>query len=176
MPTVEQLGVIIPLIIAALSFAWGVYQYFHNDRVRQAQLASERMAETERIKGERKAEAERRRIEATRPFLERQLELYSEASRAAASIASGDPTVKAEAIVRFRMLYCGELAMVEDRGVETAMKAFSDALREGLTDEDLGEYSVNLAHACRESLAKSWNTKAWQSHYEHPPTSPGNTM
>lgn len=158
METVDQWGTLVASVVAALTFAWGVYQYFHNQRIKQDQLARER-----------EAEAERRRIESTRPFLERQLQLYSEATRAAAAIAapaSGD--AKAAAKARFQELFWGELAMVESLDVEQAMIAFREGLKAGLTGEAIGELSVLLAHACRDSLARSWNTKAWQSHYTHP--------
>jgi hypothetical protein len=50
---------------AVVTFAWGVYQFFLTQRL----------------------QSETRRIEATKPFLDRQLKLYTEATQAAATIA-----------------------------------------------------------------------------------------
>ena len=71
---------------AALAFGWGVFQF----------IASQN------------AQAETRRIEATKPFLDLQLKLYTEASKVAASIATS--TVPADvdtATKRFWALYWG---------------------------------------------------------------------
>jgi hypothetical protein len=156
--TLQRWATIVPLLIAALTFAWGVYQYFRSEEARHEQL-----------RGEREAEAVRRRIEATRPFLERQLQLYTDATRSAAIIATapgGEDVRKANA--RFRELFWGELALVEDRSVEAAMVGFQRALESDAPPAELQQLSLQLAHACRDSLARSWNTKAWQSHYTHP--------
>lgn len=152
MPDGEQLGAIVSPIIAALTFVWGIYVYVGNDSARRKQLADER-----------EADLNRRRIEATRPFLERQLALYSEATRAASTIASPpDAAARAAAELRFLQLFWGEMAMVEDSRVEDAMIAFRKALTQGVDDERLGGLSAALAHACRDSLAQSWGTSAWQ--------------
>jgi hypothetical protein len=153
----QRWAIIIPLVIAALSFAWGVYQYFRGEQAKQEQLERERSAE-----------ADRRRIEATRPFLELQLQLYTDASKSAAVIATSDGAQEvAKARGRFKELFWGELALVEDPPVEAAMVRFQRALENGGSRADLQQLSLQLAHACRESLAKSWGTPAWQSHYRH---------
>jgi hypothetical protein len=130
-------------IVAAFGFFLAILKYF-NDRT---------------------AERERRLLEANKPFLDRQLELYFEAVRTARTIAtSGDPAAVAAATTRFFELYWGELALVEDEAVEGAMVAFSNALDRPAPADELKLFSLALAHACRESLAQSWKAPAWKGH------------
>ena len=120
----------------------------------------------ERAQAERDAilHAENRRVEATRPFLERQLSLYVELSQTVATLASQDDrAVIGPATLRFWQLYWGELALVEDSRVEAAMVEFGDAIRKGATQIELQPLSYDLAHACRDSLARSWGTSAWMT-------------
>jgi len=122
-----------------------------------------------------------RRIEATKPFLDRQLELYTAATHFAATLAtSEDPGEIQDATRHFLQLYSGELALVENRDVATAMDNFFRALptpedrmkpaidyeerhRARQEKEALRQLSLNLATACRESLALSWGVKAWSN-------------
>ena len=76
--------------------------------------------------------------------------------------AVSDVTVSIPPVARFWELYWGELALVEDRRVEGAMKAFGDALIAGASADALQRLSLSLAHACRESLAESWGVEQWQ--------------
>jgi hypothetical protein len=140
-------------VLGALgSFIWGVYVW--RDRSQQELLAAN---------AERDRSAETRRIEATKPFLERQLALYTEATRVAASIATtDDPGERKKSTGRFWQLYWGELALVEDEEVERLMKQIGDTL----ASEDrnkLAQLSLRLAHACRSSLDRSWGISAWTS-------------
>jgi apolipoprotein N-acyltransferase len=128
-------------LVATATFAWGIYQFFLTQRT----------------------QTETRRIEATKPFLDRQLKLYTEATQAAAMIATSDS--KDEAITaqkRFWSLYWGELALVEDKRVEMAMVQFGNALERGDSGENVQGLSLDLAHACRDSLAESWGVKQWR--------------
>lgn len=109
-----------------------------------------------------------RRVEANRPFLDRQLALYTDVTRAAATLAtSSDQALIDAAQARFMELFWGELALVEDPGVEHAMIAFRAKLVSDAGEESLSVLSVRLAHACRESLARSWRAPKWRSHYQH---------
>ena len=127
-----------------ITFAWGVFQYIRNE----------------------KKQSESRRIEATKPFLERQLKLYTEATQAASTIATSDDGAEKEsALKRFWALFWGELALVEDSKVEAAMVQLGEGLEKNLPKEKLQQLSLQLAHACRDSLAVSWGVKQWQSHY-----------
>jgi hypothetical protein len=136
-----------PLLgIAAL--VWGIYTYQNT-----AELQNERTAET-------------RRVEASRPFLEKQLNLYTEVAKTASILATSDDQLDIRlATSRFYQLYYGELALVERAKVITAMVAFKSSLdlyvKDGKSRSDLGALALNLVHACREELAESWGTDAW---------------
>jgi len=138
---IEAYSKIILAVIAVLGFIWGIYQYAD---------ANAKQSET-------------RRVEATKPYLERQLKLYTEATQVASQIAtSDDEGAVTKATTRFWELYWGELALVEDEGVESAMGAFGDTLLASNDKETLKQSSLSLAHACRDSLSKSWGVTAWQ--------------
>ncbi len=107
-------------------------------------------------------ELAQQRIEATKPFLERQLKLYTEASQVAALIATSDEKSETQkAVTRFWQLYWGELALVENKEVESEMVAMGRAITTGANRDALQQASLSLAHACRESLDKSWGIQAW---------------
>jgi len=111
---------------AAVAFGWGIFQFITTQN----------------------AQAETRRIEATRPFLDRQLKLYTEATQAAASLATSKKNEELVAATeRFWSLYWGELALVEDKRVEAAMVQFGGALQQGSAGEKLHTLSLELAHA-----------------------------
>lgn len=136
---------------AIASFLWGVWVWkdkSNNDLTQQC-LEAQRLAES-------------RRIEATKPFLERQLKLYTEASQVAALIAtSSDERQIQQALGRFWQLYWGELALVENTEVEAAMVAMGNAIHEKANPQVLKQASLKLAHACRQSLDRSWGIHAW---------------
>lgn len=138
---------------AIASFLWGVYQWREKskDDLEARKLESQRLVDT-------------RRIEATKPFLERQLALYSEVTKIAAQVATqGNSETGKKALTRFWELYWGELALVENRSVEAAMKRMGDALRDKSSAQELQVASLDVAHACRESLDKSWGIRAWSA-------------
>ncbi len=139
-------------VLAALTFAFGIYTY---------QTTSDR--QIAQAKDEAFRIAESRRIEASKPFLEKQLKLFTEATAVAAVIAtSNDDGEIAKARVRFLQLYWGELGMVERGGVSAAMINFKNALDANRPQEVLQPLALVLAHACRDELGKAWDTDAWQ--------------
>jgi|GEM_PF-7099369 len=147
-------------LLAVGAFFWGIYTYRDAS---QRQLAQ--------AKAEAQKTAETRRIEATRPYLDKQLTLYMEATRVTATLAtSTDREEIGKATKRFRELYFGELALVERRAVEQAMVRFKLALDAKEEQEALEPLALNLAHVCRDELAASWGTDAWKR--ETPPSSP----
>lgn len=146
--SVESWIKIFTLAGGVIAFVWGAHQFLANQR----------------------SQAETRRIEATRPFLDRQLTLYTEATQAAATLAtssSDDEIIAAKQ--RFWSLYWGELALVEDARVETAMVQLGRALRQDQPQGDVQLLSLKLAHACRDSLAKSWGVQQWRSPHQPAP-------
>lgn len=141
----ESWAKVLTLIGGVVAFSWGVYQFMINQR----------------------SQSETRRIEATRPFLDRQLKLYTDATQAAATIATStsDNEITA-ARTRFWSLYWGELALVEDNRVEAAMVEFGRALEGGSKGKEIAHLSLRLARACRDSLAESWGVKQWRNPHD----------
>jgi len=133
---------ILTLAGAVVAFAWGVYQFSANQT----------------------SQAETRRIEATRPFLDRQLKLYTDATQSTATIAtSASAADVAASTLRFWSLYWGELALVEDKRVEGAMVQFGSALNRKADKSELQQLSLALARACRDSLSESWGVGQWRN-------------
>lgn len=96
--------------------------------------------------------------ERQKPFLERQMDLYFEAVEVTAAIANLEESAGQKKLeTRFWQLYWGALAVVEDQAVVNAMVSYGDALK-GLQRSKLKGHSIALAHACRDSLQKLWNT------------------
>lgn len=136
---------------AAITFAWGAFQYFHGIDLERAKQRQEQESATAVQK-----------IAAFQPFLVRQLKLFEEATQTAAFIATvPDSPERPKMLERFEQLYWGELALVEHGRVEVAMVNFREGLKSGASAEDLQLLSLDIAHACREELAKSWNVTHW---------------
>lgn len=149
--TFDQWLKMLTLVGALGSFGWGVYQWQVNAERERAQAQSE----ADRL-------ATSRKIEATKPFLERQLKLYTEASQVAAIMStSSDNAERAKATKRFWELYWGELALVENQDVEGAMVSLGNAVGRGALPSELQQLSLRLARACRASLDRSWGIHAW---------------
>jgi hypothetical protein len=168
----DQVFKVLGALGAIMTFLWTVYVW--RDKSLKELEAS-------------KAEAERasltRRVEATKPFLERQLQLYTAATQAAAIIAtSSDQDEVQGATKRFLQLFSGELALVENLEVAAAMQDFRRGLptledinrpqsdnrapkrkteNPEMEREALLQLCLNLAAACRNSLALSWGIRAW---------------
>jgi hypothetical protein len=120
-------------------------------------------------RSQRKSELEARILEAKKPFLDRQFQLYTEATRTTAVLATTeDDDARRDAKKRFWELYWGELAMVENHDVEKAMEAFGAALRAGASAEVLARRSLAVAHACRVSLNSAWGIRAWTEGHRSP--------
>jgi hypothetical protein len=108
-------------------------------------------------------------LTARKPFLDYQLKLYQEITRTVGILAtSDDASERKTAEMRFWRMYWAELALVEnggykakDGGVEGAMVRIKTLLRAGANQESLQSAALMLAHACRDSLAKSWHVADW---------------
>jgi hypothetical protein len=110
----------------------------------------------------RKSEFEVRKIEASQPFLKRQLALFEEATQITALIASSEsPGDEKEKTMRFWQLYYGELALVEQGEVQKAMVKYGELLDSENYGDALEEAALSVAWACREELAKSWKVDYW---------------
>ena len=158
-------------LLGVAAFVWGIYTY---EQTAKAQVVAQ-IEETKQILEAREYEnkriAETRRVEASRPFLDKQLILYTEVAKTTAIIATSENEPEWEkATARFYELYYGELVLVERNKVASAMVKFEDSLSLFLEREDrilydsrknLRSLAYELAVACREELAKSWGTDAW---------------
>lgn len=133
---------VLPLVGAVVAFAWGAYQYFQNESRQSAY----------------------RRIEAAKPYLERQLKLCTEALQLTSTIATTSDDAERELAKKgFWKLYWEEMALVEDAFVEREMVTFGRRLELDKGDERVKTASLDLAHACRGSLARSWGVREWES-------------
>ena len=111
----------------------------------------------------REKEAEARRIEASKPFLELRQKLYMEAVKAAAVLANREGYSEQEIAAakrRFRELYVAELSMVESPEVEARMVDLASKTDQSLTPLNPAQKAAyDLAHALRDSFAASWGAK-----------------
>jgi hypothetical protein len=152
----ERQGIIVrylTILGAVAAFLWGAFTYFDGTRRERLKQLDE-LAQATAVQ----------KIEASKPFLDRQLKLFEQATQCAAFIATSldDSKERADRVERFWQLYWGELALVEHGEVERAMKRFGDALRKEQPDtNELQRLSLGIAHACRDELAKSWNISHW---------------
>jgi ABC-type branched-subunit amino acid transport system ATPase component len=100
-------------------------------------------------------EAEARRFEAERPFLELRRSVYLEAVKTAAVLSTPEGRPKDElekAKLRFRELYVAELSMVEDQAVEQKMVELAIAIDPELRNLNSGQRAaLELARALRDS-------------------------
>lgn len=108
----------------------------------------------------REKEAEARRIEASKPFLELRQKLYMEAVKAAVVLANREGYSEQElasAKRRFRELYVAELSMVESPDVEARMVELAARTDPSLRPLNPGQRAAyDLAHALRDSFAAAW--------------------
>ena len=152
-------------------------QKIESDR-RNAQQA----ANLETLRAEITKANEARTFESQRPYREKQIELYFEASRAASTIAtSSNPQEKAAAEAKFWNLYWGPLSVVEDTlivdssqgsEVEKAMVIFgrcsmlsgsdprnytdSQTTFNRCSSSELKQVSLCLAHTVRDAIHSTW--------------------
>ena len=99
-----------------------------------------------------------------RPFWEKQIELYVQASGAASTLATAERgTNWDKARATFWKLYYGPLSIVEDEPVERAMVKFGKKLKEFEAGNGprskLQNESLSLSHTIRESIGRDWKTK-----------------
>jgi hypothetical protein len=99
------------------------------------------------------------------PFLKKQLELCCLASETAAQLATEtDPVEWEKARKQFWRLYWGQLGIVEDEKVESAMVILGNLVPivpepPRLPMSELKSGSLALAHAARDLMAESWKVR-----------------
>lgn len=144
----------LPVLTVVGGALWGLYTYL--DHQKGAQRDAARQSEQE---------ATTRRIEAQKPFLEKQLALYFEAAQVAGKLTTLKPAEDGWDANerRFWQLYWSELSMVESAAVEAAMVRLRTALDnykrtpgDSALIEALDEAVYELAHAIRASIESAW--------------------
>jgi len=96
-------------------------------------------------------------------IFEKRFELYFEIAELAARIATAtDVQTRDDAETRFRELYWGQLIIVEEAGVQSALVAFRDALETGAHRDQLKQRSQAVAKAVRATFAEEWQEHAGQ--------------
>ena len=144
-------GIKIVGVLLAVAAFWDGIRRYNDSRDAEARMAADRAREAQVITLR----------ESRKPFLERQLALYFEATRAASQLATLRAGAQRDrARQRFWELYWGELGLVEDDEVAKAMRDFGDALiqvEQGKATRDaLFQLALTLAHRCRASLQSGW--------------------
>jgi hypothetical protein len=140
----------LPVLTAVIGGLWGLITYLDNQR-RTAEKESQTLL-----------------IQAQQPFLQKQLSLYFETSTIVGKLVTEDPHSESwkASDGRFWALYWSELAMVETRELEAAMKNFGDILRiyerspDAGTKERLESAALAVAHAIRASVERGWGVRA----------------
>jgi hypothetical protein len=161
----RSVPVFLPVLTAVIGALWAVHVFVAEQR-RAAEAIAQHAAENAATIARQAADtAQTRLIEAQKPFLDKQLELYARASKAAGILASLDKdgpdkstwmTAKRE----FLSLFWGELPTVENSAVETAMVNLRDAVEGYNTVRDpkseVAKRAYCLGHAIRQSIQEGW--------------------
>ena len=151
-------------VVGALgTFGFAVYQWrIGIDQSEKGRLATQTTLDKNRIDA-----TALQRHEATKPFLEWQLKLCTEATQVTARIAIDGPGQEpTKDIQRFWQLYWGELGLVENGIIARAMIGYGEKLSEMKTPaaaehSPLRNLALDVAHACRDTLIKTWDIGNW---------------
>lgn len=99
-------------------------------------------------------------VQSRRPFFDNQLAIYRQAIQTVQVLATSESRTDAEwknTQRKFYQLYWGEMGFVENAAVASAMIEIDRCLQgSSCGKSDLERLSLNLAHACRDSVAASW--------------------
>jgi hypothetical protein len=98
-----------------------------------------------------------KRVEAQKPYLEKKLAWCEEATNTAAALSTRDRSKILEKEARFWELYWGVMGLVENAEVTGAMIQFGKGLNGVDVGKSLKELSLDIAHACRDELARDWS-------------------
>jgi hypothetical protein len=150
-PTFDQVFKILTAAGGFGTFVWTVYTW----RAKSLDDQAAARADAEKAR-------KTRQIEATKPFLDRQLQIYSDITQFAAAIAAAeDAGSRNQFAPEFWRLYYGQMALVENPEVEAAMVEFGKVLKTTQDRQELQRLALALAGACRGSLDRSWGIHAW---------------
>lgn len=172
------IAALVPLIstgIAVGGFLFGIYQYNESAKERQGDQVKadkERQVAQEQADQSRlKSQLDAQNLDARHALWDRQLDLYFQASKAAATIATSKDEKRVNAAKEsFWNLYWGPLAVVEDKAltksqteqdetVEAKMVRFGDMIEDKTkTKDDLQQQSLVLAHSIAQSIDTVWQS------------------
>src|SRR6266550_849493 len=142
----------LPVLTVVVGALWGLWTYIESQKAaEELRLTQAKTFEEQRQAQQKEADAQQRlqvareantrRVEAQKPFLTKQLELYFETANVVGKLvtlapAPTDQSSKEyeEALRRFYALYWSELSMVEHKNVESAMVVFKNALENRLKE------------------------------------------
>ncbi len=142
-----ELFKIISVLSGAVSFLWGVWIW---------RVAQKDKIDFTRTEAENKFEL--RKFELTKPFLEKQLSIYTELVSICASLVIDTNSRKDE----FWKIYWGQLSLVDNADVSSAVVSFGQALEYTPDDKsELKQRAMLVANACRKSLSTSWGIEGW---------------
>jgi hypothetical protein len=154
---------LVPLLATIGAGLWVVLTYVWQQHDANLKDLQNRVALQEKAITEMTETARVRLIEAQKPFLDRQLQLYFDAVATAGKLVTlehSDPDWQ-KAKQRYEQLYWAELSIVESGAVETAMVYFNRVLQ-GYEPVQLPELRLRaycLAHAVRDSIKNSWKVQ-----------------
>jgi hypothetical protein len=141
--TIDALAKLLTVVAIILGGGWTLIQYTINraDQLRAQQL------------------------EASKPFLEKRLQFYIEATTAAATITtSKNPDEVAQAKQKFWMLYSGPLIVLAEPAIQRPLNAYADCLESSAKCQaPLPQLSRELARAAGVSMGNQWS-------YPNPPS------
>ena len=146
---------VLTTIIAVIGLILGQYQSYLQQKDRERAVALERERDNTL-----------REQEFRKPFWQRRIDLYFDASDAVAKLANlKDGSEREKARERYEQLFYGPLVIVEDDKVAAAMVDIRTYLEQCDVDPKsynratLNGLSLALADSCRESIGESWQTK-----------------
>jgi len=150
---------VLPAMTAIVGGLWVAFTYLQ-------QQNDARIAQGEQTRKENIA----RLLQARKPFIDKQLELYVKTAQVAGILVSANTDVKREDWLKkfreFEQLYWTELSMVEDDNVKHAMQDLYGRLKwarnqpEVVPDDkwdEIQQSSYRLAKALRSSIEATWN-------------------
>jgi uncharacterized membrane protein YraQ (UPF0718 family) len=163
-PTLEIAKAWLPILTAVIGGLWVFYQYLDKQSADQRQQTDRRLELERQASINQTKEQQSRLLEAQRPFLVKQLDLYFETASVVGKLVSIDPSSSEWENLerRFWALYWSELSMVEHRVVEQAMKRFGDALKQFKQTKNAEDMSkmqsaaYELAHSIRSGIEAAW--------------------
>jgi hypothetical protein len=129
---IEVIKALGPTLATLGSALWIAFTYFaHQKEARALQLE------------QAQKENQTRMLEARKPFVQRQLELYTETSQVAGRVVTLFKIGNQEwesSVKRFYQLFWTELSVVEDQQVKEAMEGFAEHLRDTVDAYKQSEY------------------------------------